>query len=137
MDNVHLLTRIEFAQRCERVWAEFDQGCNRLFAVIGTGMALLLVAEFVLPRSNFSNWAGAFGITLAAGGPLAVGMLEGRRFDLALRSVGLTCPFCGDRLAGSARVRGVGRYVPGALDRAVENTGECQRCRARVLARIA
>lgn len=137
MDNVHLLTRIEFAQRCERVWAEFDRGCNLLFAVIGTGMALLLVAEFVLPRGDFSNWAGALGITLAAGGPLAVGILEGRRFDLALRSVGLMCPFCGDRLAGSARVRGVGKSVPGALDRAVEDTGKCQRCRARVLVRIA
>jgi len=63
----------------------------------------------------------------AAGFVLAA--FEGIRFDRLLRKLGLLCPACGARLAGTLASR-----AWGALDAEVRRTGCCHFCHRRVIA---
>ena len=131
MTEPKLLTRHQFEHRCQLVWADFDRRQLHLCGIAAAGLGVGLLVECVLPA--VPDWLHAAGPLLAVG-TIGYAILSGRRFDRMLRELGLLCPSCGARLAGSMRERNHPRPTPGALDRAVGRTGECQSCRARVLA---
>jgi len=130
-----LLTRVEFSHRCRQLWDEFYRRSLLPWIVPeAAGVLVMLVVEVGLPEGAAPGWAHAIGPTMVVGSVAGMMVVEGRYFDRALGRLGLTCPSCGGRLAGSGRVPGLPGFIPRALDRAVEATGRCQTCQAIVLA---